>query len=202
MQHGLLSPTNFGSNHSPDVKNWCPVFTTPRHEKRVAEHFRVREIEGFLPLIRTQRRWKDGSNPVVQLPLFPSYIFVRIGRGEHVSVLQVPGVKWIVGGLRESLPVPDSYIQLLREGLNQGKIEPHPYVNLVEGAKVRIRSGAMAGKEGVLLQKKNKFRVLLTLEMIMKSITVEVGIEDVEPVDPPASKCSSATILDGYSQTA
>ena len=178
----IVASSDFGSNHSPDAKNWFPVFKTPRHEKRVSEHFHVREIEGFLPLIGTQRRWKDGSNPVLQLPLFPSYVFVRIGRGEHVSVLQVPGVKWIVGGLRESLPIPDSYIQLLREGLDQGKIEPHPYVNLMEGATVRIRSGAMAGKEGVLLRKKNQFRVLLILEMIMKSITVEVGIEDIEPL--------------------
>lgn len=80
-----------------------------------------------------------------------------------------------------SLPVPDSYIDFLREGLTQGKIEPHPY--LKAGMKVRICSGVMAGTEGVLLRKKNNPRVVVTLEMIMRSVTVEVEIDDIEPVE-------------------
>jgi transcription antitermination factor NusG len=76
------------------------------------------------------------------------------------------------------LSIPDSYIHFLREGLSQGRIEPHPY--LAVGAKVRIRSGTMAGMEGVLLRKKRGVRVVLTLEMIMRSVTVEVGIDEVE----------------------
>jgi transcription antitermination factor NusG len=168
-----------GSNCSA-AKNWFAVFTVPRHEKRVEEHFRVREIESFLPLYQTQRQWKDGSKWMLQLPLFSSYVFARIGRGGRVSVLEVPGVISIVGSVRESLPVADSYIHFLREALLQGKIEPHPY--LTTGARVRIRSGVMAGMEGVLLHKKNNFRVVLTLEMIMKSVKVEVAMDDIEPV--------------------
>jgi transcription antitermination factor NusG len=95
-------------------------------------------------------------------------------------VLAIPGVISIVGGGRESLSVPDSYIHFLREGLRQGKIELHPY--LTSGARVRIRSGVMAGMEGILLRKKNDFRVVLTLEMIMKSVKVEVEMDDIEPV--------------------
>jgi transcription antitermination factor NusG len=182
-----VAGSDFGSNGSPGTKNWFAVFTVPRNEKRVAEHFRVREIESFLPLFETRRRWRDGSTPVLQLPLFPCYIFVRIGCGMRVPVLEVPGVIFIVGAMREGLPIPDSYIQFLREGLRQGKIEPHQHPNLPAGTKVRIRSGLMAGMEGVLLRKKNKFRVLLTLEMIMKSMTVEVAMDEIEPIreSPP-----------------
>lgn len=115
---------------------------------------------------------------MLQLPLFSSYIFVQIGRGERAPVLNVPGVISIVGGPKP-LPVPDSYIHFLREGLRHGRIDPHPY--LAVGTRVRIRSGVMAGMEGVLLRKKNNFRVVLTLEMIMKSVTVEVEMEDIEP---------------------
>jgi len=162
------------------AKNWFAVFTVPRHEKRVETHFHLREIESFLPLYRQQRQWKDGSKGMLQLPLFSNYIFVRIGREGRVPVLKVPGVISIVGCGIQPLPVSDSYIHSLREGLRQGKIEPHPYLTM--GAKVRIRSGVMAGMEGVLLRKKNNFRVVLTLEMIMRSVTVEVEMEDVEPV--------------------
>ena len=60
-----------------ETKNWFAVFTTPRHEKQVEEYFRILEIESFLPLTRARRRWKDGSKGIVELPLFPSYTFVR-----------------------------------------------------------------------------------------------------------------------------
>jgi transcription antitermination factor NusG len=162
------------------AKNWFAVFTVPRHEKRVEEHFRLREIDNFLPLCQKLRQWKDGSKGTLQLPLFSTYIFVRIGCGGRAPVLRVPGVISIVGCGPRPLPVPDSYIHWLREGLRQGKIEEHPYLTV--GARVRIRSGVMAGMEGVLLRKKNNFRVVLTLDMIMKSVTVEVEMEDIEPV--------------------
>ena len=170
----------FVSHGSDAAKDWFAVFTVPRHEKRVEAHFRLREIENFLPLCQKSRQWKDGSKGTLQLPLFSSYIFVRIGCGGRAPVLRVPGVISIVGCGPRPLPVPDSYIHWLQEGLRQGKIEPYPY--LAAGTRVRIRSGAMAGMEGVLLRKKNNFRVVLTLEMIMKSVTVEVEMEDIEPV--------------------
>lgn len=166
------------------TKNWFAVFTVPRHEKQVEEYFRVREIESFLPLIRVPRRWKDGSKGIVELPLFPSYTFVRIGCAGRVPVLSVPGVLSIVGGGRKSMSISDSYIHYLQKGLQEGKIEPHPY--LTSGTKVRIRSGAMAGVEGILLRKKNDFRVVITLEMIMRSVKIEVEMDDIEPVGRPS----------------
>lgn len=166
------------------AKNWFAVFTVPRHEKQVEEYFRVRQIESFLPLIRMGRRWKDGSKGIVELPLFPSYTFVRIGCGGRVPVLSVPGVISIVGGGRKSMSISDSYIHFLQKGLQEGKIEPHPY--LTSGTKVRIRSGVMVGVEGILLRKKNDFRVVLTLEMIMKSVKIEVELGDIEPVGRPS----------------
>jgi len=169
----------FGSHDPGEAKNWFAVFTMPRHEKRIESHFLLRGIENFLPLYQKQRQWKDGSRGTLQLPLFPNYIFVRIGCIERVPVLRVPGVISIVGGPKP-LPIPESYIHFLREGLRYRKIEPHPYLTV--GTRVRIRSGVMAGMEGVLLRKKNNFRVVLTLDTIMKSVTVEVEMEDIEPV--------------------
>ena len=163
-----------------EAKSWFAVFTMPRHEKQVEGYFRVLDIESFLPLTRVGRRWKDGSKGIVELPLFPSYTFVRIGCGGRIPVLSVPGVLSIVGGGRKSMSISDSYIHFLQKGLQEGKIEPHPY--LASGTKVRIRSGVMAGMEGILLRKKNDFRVVLTLEMIMKSVKVEVELDNVEPV--------------------
>lgn len=95
-------------------------------------------------------------------------------------MLELPGVLSIVGSGRNSWPIPDSYIRFLREGLSQKKIEPHPY--LTTGMRVRIHSGIMAGMEGVLIRKKNNLRVVVTIEMIMRSVTVEVAVDEIEPV--------------------
>jgi transcription antitermination factor NusG len=168
-----------------EAKSWFAVFTMPRHEKQVEGYFRVLDVESFLPLTRVGRRWKDGSKGIVELPLFPSYTFVRIGCGGRIPVLSVPGVLSIVGGGRKSMSISDSYIHFLQKGLQEGKIEPHPY--LASGTKVRIRNGVMAGMEGILLRKKNDFRVVLTLEMIMKSVKVEVELDNIEPVGRPSN---------------
>ncbi|HEY7403788.1 MAG TPA: transcription termination/antitermination NusG family protein [Candidatus Angelobacter sp.] len=173
------------SESNGETRNWFAVFTAPRHEKQVEEYFRVRDIESFLPLTRVGRSWKDGSKGIVELPLFPGYTFVRIGCGGRIPVLSVPGVLSIVGGGRPSMSISDSYIHFLQQGLQEGKIEPHPY--LTSGTKVRIRSGVMTGMEGILLRRKNDFRVVLTLEMIMKSVKVEVELDDIEPVGRPAT---------------
>jgi transcription antitermination factor NusG len=161
------------------AQQWSAVYVMSRHEKRVAQHFHVRQIEHFLPLYRAQRRWKDGSLQTIQFPLFPNYLFVRIARKERVSVLEVPCVLWIVGGGREFSRVADSYVQFLRESLAQGKIEPHPY--LVTGKRVRVRSGAMAGMEGVLARNNGGFRVVVNLELIKRSMAVELDLADLEP---------------------
>jgi transcription antitermination factor NusG len=165
-------------------RDWFAVSTIPRHEKRVEEHLLLREIECFLPSYQKFRQWNDGTKRLIRFPLFPGYIFVQICRSERVSVRRIPGVVSIVGNTREPLPVPDAYIQFLQESLRLGKkIEPHPYLNA--GERVRIRQGLMAGAEGVLLRKKDSVsRVVLTLETIMRSVVIEVPMEDIEPLRP------------------
>ena len=110
---------------------WFAVYTTCRHEKRIAQHLSQRAIEHYLPLYRSDRKWRDGSKVTLELPLFPSYIFVRIKRSERVSVLSVPGALAVVGGTGgEPAPLPDSAIEALRVGLQEHRIEPHPLLRV------------------------------------------------------------------------
>lgn len=159
---------------------WLAVYTTSRHEKTVAGHFAVRQIESFLPLYHTVRKWKNGCNVKLDLPLFPGYIFVRLEPRERVRVLEVPGVLWIVSAGDKPLPLPEAEVEALREGIHSANCEPHPY--LVVGDKVRIRTGALAGMEGVLLRKKGILRVVITLDLIKQSVAVEVDATEVEPL--------------------
>ena len=182
-------PGNLGRDVSPsgalvasvmESPKWFAVYTTPRHEKAVARHFEFREIESFLPLYREMHRWRNGSRVNVEQPLFPGYIFARIGRRNSTQVLSVPGVLLIVGSGRQPQALPDFEIEALRSGLHLRKFEPHPY--LVVGEKARIKSGSLAGMVGVLARKKNNLRVVLTLELIMRSVAVEVDADELERV--------------------
>jgi transcription antitermination factor NusG len=164
------------------LPRWFAVYTTPRHEKHASEILAERQIETFLPLYRANRRWKKSSPVVLDLPLFPTYVFVRIVRQARGVVLGTPGVLSIVGSSKEAWPLPELEIDALRSGLLERKIEPHPY--LVVGERVRIMAGVMAGVEGVLVRKKNDLRVVLSLDTIMRSVAVEVNADDIEPVAP------------------
>lgn len=175
------------------ASRWFAVYTTCRHEKRIAQHLRQREIEHYLPLYRLDRKWRNGSRVTLELPLFPSYIFVHIRRSERVSVLSVPGALAVVGGAGgEPAPLLDAAIEALRVGLQEHRIEPHPLLRV--GQHARIRSGAFAGMEGVVVRKKSGFRIVLTLEQIMQSVAIELDEDDVEPLT--SEKGHSGSVLE------
>lgn len=161
-----------------EARQWFAVYTTSCHEKRVAEHCQIRAIESFLPTYQSTRRWKNGCTVNIASPLFPGYVFVRVNQTHKVRVLELPGVVSIVGAARQPTPLPDADIEALRNGIHLLKAEPHPCLNL--GDKVKIRKGPLAGMTGVLIRKKNGLRVVLTLELIMKSISVEIDEKDLE----------------------
>lgn len=159
---------------------WFAAYTSPRHEKKIAEHFQMREIDHFLPLYHSARKWKDGSRVTLALPLFPSYIFVRITRDERVRVLETPGILSIVSSGKGPAPLHEFEIETMRSGLHLRNVEPYPC--LAVGQRVRIIAGALNGLEGVLLRRKNQLRVVITLEHIMQSMAVEVDAADLELV--------------------
>jgi transcription antitermination factor NusG len=161
---------------------WFAVYTSPRHEKRVSQYLSLKEIEHYLPLYRTQRKWSDGSKVTLDLPLFPGYLFVRIDGSERVRVLQVPGVLSFVGGTGgQPASLPEAEINALRTGLPLRHAEPHPLLTV--GQRARIRSGALAGMEGVVVRRKNSLRVVLTMDIIRRSVAVEVDETELETLD-------------------
>jgi transcription antitermination factor NusG len=161
---------------------WFAVYTSPRHEKRVAQYFSLRGIDHYLPLYHPRRRWADGSIVTLDLPLFPGYIFVRIDRSERVRVLEVPGVLTVVGGPGcKPASLPEAEIEALRAGLHLRRAEPHPLLSV--GQRARIRSGALAGMEGVVVRQKGSLRVVLTVNLIMQSVAVEVDGTELEPIN-------------------
>jgi transcription antitermination factor NusG len=162
---------------------WYAVYTLPQNEKSVSAHLGVREIESYLPTYQTVRRWKNRQQVRLVLPLFPSYLFVRIARRERVRVFGCPGVVRMVGNSSGPIPVPDATIDFLRSDLCSGRAEP--YRELVVGERVRIKDGAMRGVEGTLTRKNDKLRFILSVDMIQRCVAVEIDACYLEPVLRP-----------------
>jgi len=159
---------------------WYAAYTSARHEKRVAEQMAGRAIEYFLPLYGSSRRWKD-RRVHLQLPLFPSYVFVRIPMRERMRVLKVPGVVHLVSVNGLPVPIPDQEMERLRMGLSASlRAKPHPFLTV--GRRVRIVRGPLEGLEAILLRHKGEARVVLSLELIQRSITVDLETDAVEPI--------------------
>jgi transcription antitermination factor NusG len=160
-------------------RKWYAVFTVPQNEKSVVKHLGLREIEAFLPTYETVRQWKKRQRVKTIMPLFPTYLFVHISSRERVKVLQSPGVLQIVGNGKEAVPLPDSDVEILRNGLSGQQVEP--YFELVVGEKVRIKSGMMRGIEGTLVRKCTGNRFVLTLGLINQHAAMEVDPAILEP---------------------
>jgi transcription antitermination factor NusG len=158
--------------------HWYAAYTCANHEKRVAQQLDRRSVECFLPLYESVRRWKD-RRVRLQLPLFPGYIFVRIALKVRLRVLEIPSVVRLVGfnGFPTALPYVE--IESLRRGLTCPlRAEPHPF--LTEGRRVRIKDGPLVGMEGILVRRKGNLRVVLSLDLIVRSIVVDIDSADLE----------------------
>jgi len=161
--------------------HWYAAYTCANHERRVAGQFANRGVEHFLPQYESVRRWKD-RKVRLRMPLFPGYIFVQLALQERLRVLEVPSVVRLVGFNGRPAPLPEGDVTRIREFLARGfRAEPHPYLTV--GKKVRVKNGPLAGMEGVLLRRKGKFRVVISIELVQQAAAVDVGEADVESLE-------------------
>jgi transcription antitermination factor NusG len=160
-----------------EIRQWCVAYTSANHEKRVTEQLLQRSVEHFLPLYESVRRWKD-RRVKLQLPLFPGYVFVHLSSCDRLKVLQVPGVARLVGFNGQPAVLADKEIEALRTStLAPLGAKPHPYLTV--GRRVRVQRGVLAGVEGILVRRKNAVRVVLSIEPIMRSVSVEIDASDL-----------------------
>jgi len=178
------SPMAEGSSGSPgddkDFPRWYAAYTCARHEKCVARQLEVRGIDFFLPLYRSLRRWKD-RRKMIDLALFPGYVFVRMALENRFRILGLPGMVRLVSFDGKPAALPEQEIEALRTGLSQQVYaEPHPYLQV--GRRVRVEHGPLTGLQGFLVRKKDKCRLVISLDLIQRSISAEVDAADVQPV--------------------
>ena len=131
---------------------WYAVRTKSKCETSIAAALEYKGYEQFLPLYEVTRRWSDRTVQT-KLPLFPGYVFFRMEEKRHVPVLSVPGVVSIVGFGNTPAPIPDREIEAVQAVLASGlPAAPHAFV---EGQRIRMAKGLLAGLEGVVVKEKS-----------------------------------------------
>jgi len=158
-------------------QRWYAAYTCANHEKRVAAELRARSVEHFVPLYNSVRRWKD-RRVQLDLPLFPGYVFVRLALRDKLRVLQIPSLVRLVSFNGQPAPLSNDEMEALRRSLTERlNAQPHPYLNV--GRRVRVVSGPLTGLEGIIVRKKNHFRFVISLHLIMRSVSVELDDADI-----------------------
>jgi len=151
---------------------WFALIVKPRYEKAVVQGLRYKNIEEFLPMSFTWRRWSDRMK-LLELPLFPGYVFCRCDYENRLAVLDTPGVASFVSLGRGPAEVSNEEIGRIRAIAASGlPAESGPFVRI--GQRVRIEDGPLAGLEGILDRNKASLRVVVNVELLQRSVLVEV----------------------------
>jgi transcription antitermination factor NusG len=151
---------------------WYAAYTRANHERHVANQLAERGVENFLPKYESMRKWKDRKIRL-QLPLFPGYVFVHLALVNRLQVLQVPGVVCLVSFAGKPAAVPEEEFTRIRDFLSKGfRAQPHPYLKV--GRRVRVRSGPFQGLQGIVVRWKNSTRLVISLDLIQRSMAVDV----------------------------
>jgi transcription antitermination factor NusG len=158
--------------------HWFAVYTRSRHEKSVASKLEEKGVEVFLPLRKVLRRWKDRRKEI-SIPLFSSYVFVRIPLAEKLFVLQTSGVVQILSEGSKPMPIPAEQIESIQRLVSSGlKYDPYPY--LKEGDHVSVVRGPLQGVTGILLGKRKQHLLVLSVDLIQQSAALQVDISDTD----------------------
>jgi transcription antitermination factor NusG len=165
---------------------WYALKVKPRFERAVMTHLRGRGYDPFLPIYTAKRRWSDRVKSI-ELPLFPGYLFCQFDLNNRLPILTAPGVNFIVGVGKVPQTVADHEIEAVRSVIGSGLCyEPYPYLNV--GEIVRVEHGALSGLVGRVTEVKNSVRLVISINLLMRSVATEIDRQWVKPVKTLSQK--------------
>lgn len=171
---------------------WFVLYVQVNHEKEVVKRLENKSIDAFLPLVECWSKRRDRRRKI-SVPLFPGYIFVEavLDNHTHVDILKTPGALTILGTSEGPVPVPRFQIESLKTVIRSATpLSAFPYIK--EGAWVQVKRGPLTGCSGILVRSNpRKGRLVVSVDMICKAVSVELDMEDVEPVDAPLIRLAS-----------
>lgn len=175
--------------------SWLVLHVIKNREKRVAEHLVARSLEHYLPLYRERSRWSDRT-VVLDRPLFPGYIFIRYTLSTRIAVISTPHVLGLLG-VEAHQTVSEEEIARIRDGLASGHIL-RPHGGIAVGSRVRVLRGVFEGAEGVAVEFRGQWNVVLTLAATSLSCSLEVDLKDIQLLSTSAPCAGPKPLLPAY----
>jgi transcription antitermination factor NusG len=164
---------------------WYALYTRHQHEKVVSQILLGKGFDVFFPQYPVVRASGSHTKKLL-LPLFPCYVFLHGGLDRRLDIVTTPGVHAFVETANRPAVIPQAEIDGVRQTVESSfRVEPHPFLRA--GDRVRVKSGSLQGIEGILIRKKNLFWLVLSVEMLGKSIAVEIQSSAVEKIPAQAS---------------
>lgn len=176
---GIASPVTMPMTAE---QNWYALLTRARHEKVVAQQLREIGVTAFLPVITELRKWSDRKK-LVEFPLFSCYVFAKLEPTNEgrLKALRINGVYSLVGTPAEGTPIPEEQIEAVRRIAEERLAwQSHPFLKI--GQRVRIRSGALDGVEGILVARSGESSLVVSIDAIQRSLSVRIDGYAVEPI--------------------
>ena len=159
---------------------WYALYTRHQHEKRVHQTLTAKGFETFLPLYTTAHQWKDRVKRV-SLPLFPCYVFLRGPFTQWLPILTTPSIHSVVGFGGRPASICSAEVEAIRRVVESPvQAEPHPFLRC--GDRVRVVAGPLRDLEGILVRKKNWCKLVLSVEMLQRSVAIEIDAAMVQRV--------------------
>ena len=153
-------------------ERWFALRVKSRCEKAVAMMAQNKGFEEFLPLYQSRHRWSDRLK-LVELPLFPGYLFCRLDPHNRLPLLTIPGVLHFVGIGKTPVPIEDAEIAAIQAANRSGLLtEPWPYLEI--GQRVRLDDGPLAGLEGILVGTSKQERIVVSVTLLKRSVAVAI----------------------------
>lgn len=165
---------------------WYVLRLRSNSERLATQALEARGFNTFLPVYRTRRVWSDRIKEI-EAPLFTGYTFCQFDAAHKLPVVTAPGVISIIGSSSGPIPVDDSEILTLQVMLNSGlAVGPWPFLR--EGESVLVERGPLEGLEGLILSARNKHRLVMSVSLLQRSVSVEIDREWIRPLTAGSSR--------------
>jgi transcription antitermination factor NusG len=163
-----------------DAPHWHALSVKHQHEKAIEAALNQKGFEAFSPAYRSRRQWSDRTKEI-ELPLFAGYVFCKFAYQAKARVLQTPAIARVVEFGSKPAIVPDAEITAVR-AVAASRLPMRPWPHLKPGDRVRVERGPLRGVEGILLREKDPVELIVTVELLQRSVAVQVDAMSVVPL--------------------
>jgi Transcription antiterminator len=168
-------------NKPADVPRWYAIYTRPRAEKLVFSRLYEKDIETFLPLMKTYRQWSDRKK-MIEKPLISSYLFVKVKKKQFPMVYTMMGVVKFVSFEGQPVPIPQKQIDNLRLIVNSDAEIEVTGETFAKGDNVEVITGSLTGLTGELIRIGGRNRVIVRIDRLDQNIIVTIPVTFLKKV--------------------